>query len=208
MKTPFIVGITGGSGSGKTHFLNLCLKEFNESDVCVISQDNYYFPIDQQHKDQQGIENFDLPDSIDAKRFAQDIHALREGKTVELKEYTFNNTEKEPETITLKPAPIIIVEGIFTLYFEEVASYMDLKVFIDTKDVIMVKRRILRDAHERGYDLQDVLYRYEYHVEPAFDKYIRPYKYRADLIIPNNHNHSFDNALKVLTSYLHQVLED
>ncbi|MCR9251146.1 MAG: uridine kinase [bacterium] len=202
MQKPFFIGITGGSGSGKTHFLNMLLDAFDPSEICVISQDNYYFPIEEQQKDQKGIENFDRPESIDSKRFARDIEALREGKTVELVEYLFNNNAKTPKTFVLKPAPIIIIEGIFTLYFEEVAQYMDLKVFIDTKDILMLKRRIMRDAEERGYDLADVLYRYEYHVEPAFEKYIRPYKFRADLIIPNNHNHSFDNALEVVKNFL------
>ena len=96
-------------------------------------------------KTKKGIENFDRPESIDSKRFARDIEALREGKTVELVEYLFNNNAKSPKTFILKPAPIIVIEGIFTLYFEEVAQYMDLKVFIDTKDILMLKKK----DHER-----------------------------------------------------------
>ena len=183
---PYFVGITGGSGSGKTYFLNRLMDSFEPSDVCLISQDNYYFPIDQQPKDENGVENFDLPESIDNNALLEDIKRLKNGETITRSEYMFNNTARESREISLRPAPIIVVEGIFTFHFTLIREAMDLKLFVDAKDILMVKRRIYRDAEERGYDLQDVLYRYERHVEPAYAKFIKPYKQEADLIIPNH----------------------
>lgn len=201
MFKPYIVGITGGSASGKTLLLNELKKSFNESDLCIVSQDNYYRPIEQQYKDEEGIENFDIPESIDHEAFARDIERLKNGETVERKEYMFNNTDTKPKMIVLKPAPILVIEGIFVFYFKEVAEQLDLKVFVDARDHLMIKRRILRDAKERGYDLEDVLYRFENHIMPSFKKYIKPYKHDSDIIIPNNNN-SFKNGLGVLVGFL------
>lgn len=201
MFKPYIVGITGGSASGKTLLLNELKKSFNESDLCIVSQDNYYRPIEQQFKDEEGIENFDIPESIDHEAFARDIERLKNGETVERKEYMFNNTDTKPKMIVLKPAPILVIEGIFVFYFKEVAEQLDLKVFVDARDHLMIKRRILRDAKERGYDLEDVLYRFENHIMPSFKKYIKPCKHDSDIIIPNNNN-SFKNGLGVLVGFL------
>lgn len=176
------------------------LSSFREEDICRISQDNYYRPIHEIPKDQNGVENFDLPETIDHQLFARHIAELRQGKVVQQKEYTFNNPLLEPKVLTFTPTPIIIVEGIFVFYFPEIAQLIDLKVFVDAKEHIKIKRRIIRDNNERGYDLEDVLYRWENHVAPTYDKYIKPLRSEADLII-NNH-HKFDRGLEVLVSYL------
>ena len=105
---------------------------------------------------------------------------------MEKKEYTFNKISSPPKTLFFKPAPVVIVEGIFIFLHEEIEKLIDLKIFIEAPGHLKLKRRILRDNTERGYDLDDVLYRYEYHVAPTFEKYIEPYKNRCDLIIPNN----------------------
>lgn len=198
MKKPIVVGITGGSGSGKTRFINQ-LSE-NLDGVSLLSMDNYYFEIEKQPVDERGVENFDKLESIDTKKFVSDIKRLIHGETVELMEYTFNNKESEPNLITILSQPIILVEGIFTLFLEDVRNLTDLNIYIDAPDFLMVKRRILRDAKERGYDLDDVLYRFEHHVTPAFKEYIEPSKKWADIIIPNHTN--FDRALKVVNAFL------
>lgn len=207
---PYFVGITGGSGSGKTYFLTKLMEAFPDSEICLISQDNYYYPIDQQQIDENGIENFDLPQSIDNDALMSDIQRLKNGESVTRQEYMFNNPDRKPKSIELKPASIIVVEGIFTFHFENVRKAMDLKLFIDAKDILMLKRRILRDAEERGYDLQDVLYRYEHHVEPAFSRYIKPYKQEADFIIPNHitEGNSLETALEVVITYLKSKISE
>lgn len=200
MKKPFIVGITGGSASGKTLFLERLLSSFDPGEVCLISQDNYYKPRHQQPIDSQGIHNFDTPFSIDFEQYATDIRKIQEGETVFREEYTFNNASKKPKMLTFAPAPVVVVEGIFVLYYPELADLLDLKIFIDAKDHIKLKRRIIRDKVERGYDLDDVLYRYEMHVMPTYEKYIEPFKSESDLIVTNNQ--SFDRALDVIRTYL------
>jgi uridine kinase len=200
MNQPYIVGITGGSASGKTMFLRSLLNAFQPEEVCLISQDNYYRPRHEQPLDENGICNFDTPLSIDFETYADHINQLRQGKTVNKLEYTFNNPNVQPQMLTFTPAPIIVVEGIFVFYFPEIARLLDLKVFIDAAEHIKLKRRIVRDRDERGYDLADVLYRYEKHVVPTYDKYIAPFKSDADVIIPNNLH--FNNALDMLVTYL------
>ena len=180
MTKPFIVGITGGSASGKTLFLEHLLRSFSPKELCMISQDNYYKPRHLQPIDEQGIANFDTPHSIDFEQYAQDIRIIQGGGTVIREEYTFNNASKTPKMLTFAPAPVVVVEGIFVLYYPELAELLDLKIFIDAKDHIKLKRRIIRDKVERGYDLDDVLYRYENHVMPTYEKYIKPFKNEAD----------------------------
>ncbi|SDM88995.1 uridine kinase [Siphonobacter aquaeclarae] len=199
---PFIVGITGGSASGKTLFLNSLLAAFPEDQITLISQDNYYRPLHEVPLDQHGVHNFDLPESIDFKLYAQHIHDLREGTVVRKKEYTFNNPDIVPRELLFYPTPIIVVEGIFVFYFEEIANLLDLKVFIAAKNKIKLNRRIRRDADERGYDINDVLYRWEHHVRPTYQKYIKPYKANADIVIPNNEH--FEKGLDMLVCYLRQ----
>jgi uridine kinase len=197
---PYIVGITGGSASGKTSFLKSLIDSFDTEEICLISQDNYYKPRDQQPLDENGVENFDTPFSINFNRYAEDINKLRQGETVYLQEYTYNNPKIQPKTLEFRSAPIIVVEGIFVFYFPEISKLLDLKLFIDAKEHIKLKRRIIRDQVERGYDLDDVLYRYEMHVAPTYEKYIEPFKQDADLIIPNNV--SYEKSLDIIVNYL------
>ena len=206
MLKSYIIGITGGSASGKTKFLNQLVRSFDESQMCLISQDNYYRPRNEQPVDENGVLNFDRPESIDFDAYASDIASLRAGKTVRREEYTFNNPGKKPDILTFTPAPIIVVEGIFVLYYPQVANQLDLKLFIESKEHLKLKRRIIRDNEERGYDLEDVLYRYEKHVYPTYEKYIKPFMSDADLVIPNNTH--FDNALNVIVSHLKQKVNE
>lgn len=197
---PFIVGITGGSASGKTSFLKGVLSAFADDQICLISQDNYYLNRDLIPVDDQGIHNFDLPETIDHHLYAQHISQLRDGNIVTQKEYTFNNPAVIPKFLTFRPAPIIVVEGIFVFHFRELADQMDLKIFIDAKNSIKLERRVKRDAEERGYDLDDVMYRWKYHVKPTYRQFIKPYRAEADIVIPNN-NH-YQKGLDVVIEFL------
>lgn len=204
MEKPFIIGITGGSASGKTSFLKNLINSFDSEEVCLISQDNYYRSKDEQPMDENGIHNFDLPESINAHEYARDIQKLRNGETVYRLEYTYNNPDVVPKTLVFKPAPIIVVEGIFVFYFSEIADLLDFKIFIDAKEHIKLKRRIHRDQIERGYDLSDVLYRYEKHVSPTYERYIEPFKNEADIIVPNNFE--YQKPLEMVVAYLQKKI--
>lgn len=172
--------------------------------MCLISQDNYYKPRDQQHEDENGVRNFDLPGAIDREAFLEDVRKLKAGEDVVKKEYTFNNPAAEPRMLFLKTAPIIVVEGLFVQYFEEIDRELDLRIFVEAKDHVKMGRRIKRDQIERGYDLDDVLYRYQHHVMPVYESLIDPLKYHSDLVVPNNRH--FNRALDVLAGYLKTLL--
>jgi len=204
MNKAFTIGITGGSGSGKTSFLQGLSAAFKPHEICLLSQDHYYKPLHQQVVDENGIENFDLPDSLDRENFLNDVLKLRAGQDVLKKEYTFNNPTAAPKMLEFKAAPILIVEGLFVQYFEEIEKELDLKIFIEAKDHVKLGRRIKRDQLERGYDLNDVLYRYQYHVMPVYETLIEPLKSKADLVIPNNSH--FSRALSVVTGFLRSKL--
>lgn len=197
---PFVIGITGGSASGKTTFLKSLLNHFDPQDICLISQDNYYLPLDQQILDENGIKNFDTPQSIDAHAFAEDVKKIKAGKGFSRLEYTFENTEMVPQMLYFEPAPIVVIEGLFVMHFPEISDLLDLKLFISAKNHIKLKRRIVRDQIERGYDLEDTLYRFEKHVMPTYERYLEPLKDEADMVIPNNR--SFHTALEVLCGFL------
>lgn len=206
MPDPLIIGVTGGSGSGKSLFVHELLKHFSQNEICLVTQDNYYINRDKQPVDSKGVINFDLPESIDEASLYQDILSLKHGKEVHLTEYTFNNPKAIPNPLTFRPTPVLIVEGIMVLYWQRIRELMDLKVFIEAKEEIKVQRRIARDAKERGYDLDDVMYRYKHHVAPFYDKFLSPFKGEVDLVIPNNTN--FNKGLEVLTGYIRQHLDN
>ncbi len=204
--SPFVIGVTGGSGSGKTFFLRKLKERFVPEQVCFVSQDNYYRPRHEQDTDDQGIRNFDRPQSIDKKAFHDDLKELLAYREVERLEYVYNNEHKKPRELIMRPAPIIVVEGIFVFHFKKIRKLIDLKVFVHAKENLKVIRRIKRDRAERNYPLEDVLYRYENHVLPTFEKYIKPYMDQADLVVNNNHH--FEMGLDVLSGYMkHRLAE-
>lgn len=204
MKKSYVVGITGGSASGKTRFLSELLGAFKPEEVCLVSQDNYYRPRHEQQQDENGVHNFDMPQSIDDALFAQDLRALMQGAKVLRQEYVFNNPGAVPKQLQINPAPLIIVEGLFVFYFPELSQLINLKLFIDAEEHIKLARRINRDKVERGYELDDVLYRYERHVAPTYQKYIEPFKREADLVIPNNKGYAA--AMEVIITHLKSKL--
>jgi uridine kinase len=196
----FIIGISGGSGSGKTSFIKDIKSHFTPDEICFLSQDEYYKPREEQKEDENGIKNFDLPESIDMNEYFVDLVKLTNGIEVDRLEYTYNNNLKEPKVIKFKPAPIVIVEGLFVFNDPKLFNMMDLRIIIHATDTQKIIRRIKRDRVERNYPLEDVLYRYENHVLPAFEEYIHPYLNKVDLII--NNNKSFDKGRDMLIAYL------
>ncbi|QEM11292.1 MULTISPECIES: uridine kinase family protein [Mucilaginibacter] len=187
MNKPYIIGIAGGSGSGKTFFLKCFLEHFTADEVSLVSQDDYYIPVAHNMTKEENKEyNFDLPSTIDHEHFQQDISKLLNKEAILKQEYTFNNPDAIPKMIEIKPAPILIVEGLFILHFKDIAELLDLKVFIDADEDVALQRRLKRDLIERGYSHDDVMYKWINHVVPAYKEYLLPYKDECDRVITNN----------------------
>ena len=208
----YIVGVTGGSGSGKTS----CVRRLRErlgDGATFISQDDYYVPTDAIAVDGEGVHNFDLPGSIDSAAMAADLERLLAGETLQRTRYTFQTVYAEGETsvtgkvgaaFELRPAAVIVVEGLFAFHEARLREHMDLKIFVDASDVAKLTRRIKRDRVERALPLEDVLYRYERHVRPAYRRYIAPYREYADIVV--NNEASMDLGLTVVVDHLRTKL--
>lgn len=202
----FLVGIAGGSGSGKTSFLREVLNHFPVNKIALVSQDNYYRSKQLQHVDENGMINFDLPTSINREYFYSDMMRLIEGSSIELLEYNFNNPSAEPKKVVVNPAPIIIMEGLFIFHYEEIREKLNYKVFIDVNHEERLLRRIRRDASERGYPEHEVRYQWENHVRPSEEKYLYPFIKECDLVVDNTFN--FREGLQILTGVIRQQIEN
>ena len=203
---PYIIGIAGGSASGKTSFLRDLKAKMPKGSVCIISQDNYYKPIEEQLIDENGETNFDLPESINRGHFYEDLKKLRAGGTIKIKEYTFNNKNKEPGHLIVKPAPVIVMEGLFIFHYEEIRKSLDLRVYIDAHESVKLERRIKRDRQERGYPEKTVRYQWDNHVMPSYKKFLRPYRDDCHIIVTNNSHYT--KGLEVLTNHLTSLLPE
>lgn len=206
IKRPYLVGITGGSASGKTAFIQSLKTAFNSEDLCLISQDNYYKEKDQQPLDENGHINYDLPDCIHVENFLGDIDKLKRGESIFQKEYLFQLEGQEPNEIELKPAPIIVVDGLFIFYFQEILEQLDLKIFIDASEPLKLARRLKRDTAERGVPEEHVLYQWEKHVLPAYTNFLLPYKDAADIVVNNNEH--FLTSLEVIIHHFQTKLKE
>lgn len=202
---PYIIGVAGGSGSGKTFFLNCFLNHFTSEEVCLVSQDDYYIPVGEMTQEQNKLHNFDLPSCIEVHQFEQDIHDLISYKTVYKKEYTFNNSNCIPKMLEIKPAPILIIEGLFIYHYASINPLFDYRIFIDAEAEIALERRLSRDLIERGYSEEDVMYKWYNHVLPSYNQYLLPHRNSCDKIINNSTNEL--NAILKVTDEISQELK-
>jgi uridine kinase len=207
MNKPYVIGIAGGSGSGKTFFLKRFLDHFTPDEVCLVSQDDYYFPVaHKMTKEENKLYNFDLPSTIDHDHFEQDIYKLLNYESICKKEYTFNNPDAVPKMLEIKPAPILIVEGLFILHFRKIAQELDMKIFMDADEDIALQRRLKRDLLERGYSNDDAYYKWINHAVPAYKEYLLPYKDECDRIVTNN-THVADDIMSVTEEISNELRE-
>ena len=189
---PFVIGICGGSGSGKTTLLKKISSHFGSDNVSVFTMDNYYYPIEQQQKDKNGIVNFDLPTALDEQKLSSDLANLVSGKIVQVKEYFFNSPPDKNVLLTIVPKKIIIVEGLFLFHYIKVNQMLDFSIFVDVDLETQLDRRIYRDQESRGYDESDIIYQWNNHVTPCFKNYIEPFKEQSSFIYRNDKNSEKD----------------
>jgi uridine kinase len=184
-----IIGICGGTGSGKTTVANRILESVSAADVAFLQQDSYYRNLDQLPLDYRQQVNFDHPDAIDNDLLVEHVRALRAGQAVELPIYDFKQNLRVPETQRIEPKLIIIIEGILIFAEQRLLPEMDIKVFVDTPDDIRFIRRLRRDVAERGRTVDSVIEQYLATVRPMHMQFVEPSKRMADVIIPEGgHN--------------------
>jgi len=189
-----LIGISGISGSGKTYFINRMKKEVGEHKISVLSFDNYYKALNFQQKDEKGITNFDLPSGVDHLKLLEDISLLKSGREVMLPIYNFNNPISEPKTEIILPKPLLLVEGIFVFHFQELFRQLDLKIYLESNLELTLQRRLMRDAKERGIEVENVLYQWHNHVLPSYQKFLEPHKNKSDIVV-SNHQEGFEKQV-------------
>ncbi|KMN29802.1 MULTISPECIES: uridine kinase [Chromobacterium] len=197
MTTPFIIGVAGGSGSGKTTVTNQVLETIGSEMAAVIIQDFYYR--DQSHLtfEQRLATNYDHPQAFDWPLLIEHIDDLRNGRAIEMPVYDFANHTRAEETITVQPAPVIVIEGLFPLYDAALRDMMSLKIFVDTDSDVRFIRRLKRDITERGRTTDSVIEQYLTTVRPMHNQFIEPTKRFADVILPHGAN---DPAVDIITT--------
>lgn len=200
-----VIGIAGGTGSGKTTVVNNILRDLNTESVIVISQDNYYKDNHDLPLEERSKVNFDHPRSIDFDLLKTHVRALKNGETIEQPVYSFITHTRTGETILTHPQSVIIVEGILVLTDAELRELFDVTIFVHADSDERLIRRVRRDIQERGRDLDEVLSRYQDTLKPMHQQFIEPSKNYADIIIPNmKKGHSV--AVKILSSVIKEKL--
>lgn len=186
MKNTFIIGIAGGTGSGKTTVVNQIINELPADEVCVISQDSYYKATDALSYEERSNINFDHPRAIDFELLVNHLEALRSAKIIEQPVYSFVSHNRTKDVIKTHPRKVIIIEGILIFNSKELRNLCDIKVFVHADADERLIRRVKRDITERGRDIEEVLSRYQSTLKPMHQQFIEPTKNYADIIIPND----------------------
>ena len=200
-----VIGIAGGTGSGKTTVVNNILQQLNAEGVNVLSQDNYYH--DNHHLSLQEREalNYDHPKSIDFELLTKQVKSLKKGESIEQPLYSFVTHSRTGDYVTVEPKNVLIVEGILVLTNQELLKEFDLKVFVHADSDERLIRRIRRDTQKRGRDLHEVLHRYQTTLKPMHQEFIEPSKNEADLIVPNMRKNSV--AIDFLSTVINNSLK-
>ncbi|MFA7395890.1 MAG: uridine kinase [Sphaerochaetaceae bacterium] len=198
-----IIGITGGSGSGKSTIVRKISEVITE--FVFIPQDNYYRSAEYISNENITAYNFDHPDAFDTQLLYEHLSLLKQCKSIEMPQYDFVHHRRKEETIVVNPRPLVIIEGLMILHDKTIRDLLDLKLYVDTPDDIRFIRRLQRDVSERGRTVESVVRQYLEVVRPGHFSFIEPTKEFADIIIPEGgHN---DNALKVLITFVKDIAQ-
>ena len=183
MKDIMVIGIAGGTGSGKTTITDTLVREFG-GDVSVIHHDNYYKAHHDMPYEERCLLNYDHPDAFDTELMIGHLDQLRSGKSIECPVYDYTIHDRSAETVLIRPTRVIITEGILIYADPRLCERMDIKIFVDTDADVRILRRIRRDVQERGRSLESVISQYLTTVKPMHEQFVEPSKRRADIIIP------------------------
>jgi uridine kinase len=184
----FVIGVAGGSGSGKSTVTRQVLASVGAGQAAVLMQDDYYLDQSGMSAQERCKTNYDHPDAFDWPLMMQHMQALREGRAIEMPVYDFTVHNRCSKTVKVEPAPIIVIEGLFALFDPQLRQMMSLKVFVDTASDVRFIRRLQRDMAERGRSAESVIEQYLHTVRPMHKQFIEPTKRNADVILPHGAN--------------------
>ena len=203
MDNVLVIGIAGGTGSGKTTLMNNLVKHFG-NEVTVMSHDNYYKRHDEMSFEERCQINYDEPAAFDTSLMAYHLECLRRGESVECPVYDYTIHNRSNETVYLSPKPVIIVEGIMIFENEPLRNMMDIRIFVDTDADVRLCRRIKRDVTKRGRTVESVLEQYQATVKPMHEKYVEPSKKYANIVVPEGGKNRV--ALDMIQGYIRRHL--
>ena len=205
MNNILVIGIAGGTGSGKTTLMNNLIETFQD-DVTLLSHDNYYKRHDELTYEERCGLNYDEPAALETDLMAVHLDKLRHGEAIDCPVYDFTQHNRSNETIRIVPKKVIIVEGILIFENKELRELMDVRIFVDTDADVRLCRRILRDVRERGRTLESVLSQYQDTVKPMHEMYVEPSKKYANIIVPEGGRNLV--ALDMITGRIKRHLEE
>lgn len=199
-----IIGIAGGTGSGKTTVVKRIAKALPPHCVAVVPLDSYYNDTTGLTPEERAAINFDHPDAFDWKLLTEHIRKLKNNEAIEQPTYSYIESNRQKETVHVEPKPVIIIEGIMALHYKKLRDMMDLKIFVDTDNDVRLIRNIRRDVVERGRTVDMVLNRYEKVLKPMHEQFIEPTKKFADLIIPWGGDNK--TGIHILKTYIEGIV--
>lgn len=200
---PFVIGVAGGSGSGKSTVSQQVLASFGADMVSVVMQDDYYCDQTDLAPDVRRRQNYDHPNAFDWPLLIQHVQALRSGAAIAMPVYDFTIDNRSDKTILVRPAPVVVIEGLFALYDPALRDMMSLKIFVDTASDVRFIRRMQRDIAERGRSVESIVGQYMETVRPMHKQFIEPTKRHADVILPHGANVP---AVDVITTKVASVI--
>ena len=204
MEDVLVIGIAGGTGSGKTTLMKNLVLHFGGK-VTVLSHDNYYKRHDELPLEQRSQLNYDEPDALETDLMAHHLDQLRRGIAIDCPVYDFSIHNRSNETVRIEPNPVIIVEGILIFENQPLRELMDIRIFVDTDADVRLCRRIKRDVNKRGRSLESVLLQYQQTVKPMHEKYVEPSKRFAHIVVPEGGKNAV--ALDMITGHIQRHLE-
>lgn len=204
MKKPFVIGIAGGSGSGKTTFAKR-LKERFPDQIAMVSCDNYYLARQDMPLEERKLQNYDSPEAFEFDLMIGQIQALKEGKDILCPVYDFTLHTRSPEVVSIQAKPVIIIDGILIFSEPKLRELMDMRIYVETDADERILRRVRRDMRERGRDLDGIIAQYLATVKPMHNTYVEPTKAYADIIINGGKNNT---AYDLVKNKIQKLLEE
>ncbi len=203
-KIVYLVGIAGGSGSGKTTFAKKIMKRFDSQEVALLHMDSYYLPVQPKiNFTSSGKANYDHPEAFDWELLTFHLQTLKNGEIIQSPVYDFQKSQRDTnQSLKIGPAKVVLFEGIFSLFSQEIRQILDIKCFLQVDADIRFTRRLHRDVHERGRSLESVIDQYYETVRPMYQKFLDPQRQYADFII----GEETDNAAQILSSHINELL--